>query len=284
MKFYRSRFFLICICVAVALVLIPSALSIFGYTDLLRSGIKTVAKPFEWCGSRAAEAIAGFIAVFDEHDRLVAENEALKAKLEKQENQRAEQERLEAENAWLKEYLSLATEHPEYLLTDATIISRESGNYATVLTLNRGSVHGIKKKMPVLLSDGVFGHVSEVGLDWCKVVSIVESTSSASAYTERGGVAGVVEGDSLLRQEGMCRMTYIAADADIRVGDRVLTGGNGSIYPPGLLIGEITEIHADEYSRTLIAYIKPAVDFEDVTSLTRVMILTGYDTGAEVPS
>jgi len=81
MKFYRSRFFLICICVAVALVLIPSALSIFGYTDLLRSGIKTVAKPFEWCGSKVADAIDGFVSVFADYDELQAENEELRKEL-----------------------------------------------------------------------------------------------------------------------------------------------------------------------------------------------------------
>ena len=53
MRFYRSKFFIICISVAIMLVLIPSALSVFGYTDVLRSAVKTVAHPFEWCGAKA---------------------------------------------------------------------------------------------------------------------------------------------------------------------------------------------------------------------------------------
>jgi rod shape-determining protein MreC len=115
-----------------------------------------------------------------------------------------------------------------------------------------------------------------VGLDWCKAVSIVETASSVSAYTDRGGAVGVVEGDELLREDGICRMTYIDAESDIKVGDLVYTGGNGKIYPEGLLIGKVTEIEADEYTRTLIAYIEPAVDFSDINKTTRVMIMTGY--------
>ena len=278
MKFYRSKFFLICVIVAVLLFIIPSALSIFGYTDILRSGLKTVAKPFEWCGSKVADAFSGFVSVFTEYDELKAENAALKEALASAENDDYKNSVVQAENDWLKTYLKVKTDHPELLMTDAMIISREAGNYSTVLTLNRGSAHGIKKKMPVITADGVFGYVSEMGLDWCKVVSLVETASSVSAYTDRGSVVGVVEGDSLLRGDGVCRMTYIDAAADIKVGDLVYTGGNGNIYPAGLLIGTVTAIEADEYTRTLVATVEPAVDFSDISSTSRVMIITGYDT------
>ena len=276
MKFYRSKFFIICVCVAVLLVLIPSALSVFGYTDVLRSALKTVAHPFEWCGAKVASAVSGFVDVFTEYDALKAENEELRAELEELKNSEHDKSVVEAENAWLKDYLDVKTKHPSMVLSDAMIISRESGNYATVLTLNRGSAHGIRRNMPIITEDGVFGYVSEVGLDWCKAVSLVETASSLGAYTDRGGAVGVVEGDATLRESGICRMTYIDAAADIKVGDLVYTGGGGKIYPEGLLIGKVTSIEADEYTRTLVAYIEPAVDFSDINDTSKVMIMTGY--------
>ncbi|MBO5415683.1 MAG: rod shape-determining protein MreC [Clostridia bacterium] len=278
MKFYRSKFFIICVAVAIVLVLVPSALSVFGYTDLVRSGLKTVAKPFEWCGSKVSEAVSGFVSVFTEYDKLKEENEELREALENAENKAYENSVIQAENDWLKSYLKVKTDHPQFAITDATIVSRQAGNYATVLTLNRGTVHGIKRNMSVITADGVFGYVNEVGLDWCKVVSLVETASSVSAYTDRTGTVGVVEGNSLLREDGLCRMTYIDASADIKVGDKVYTGGNGKIYPDGLLIGEVVSIEADEYSRTLVAHIEPAVDFSDIGATNKVMIITGYNT------
>ena len=92
---------------------------------------------------------------------------------------------------------------------------------------------------------------------------------------------GVVEGDTLLREGGTCQMIHIDAASDIKVGDKVYTGGNGNIYPAGLLIGKITSIEADEYTRTLKAYIEPAVNFSDITSTNRVMIITGYGAGGK---
>ncbi len=277
MKFYRSRFFIICVIVAAVLVLIPSALSIFGYADVVRSGLKTVAKPFEWCGKAAADAVSGFVSVFSDHDKLTKENAKLKEELRDTEELEHENAVLAEENAWLRSYLKVKQDFPNLLMTDASIISRESGNYATVLTLDRGQIHGIKKNMPVITADGVFGHISEVGLDWCKVVSIVETASSLSAVSDRTKVQGVVEGNELLRADGICKMTYIDADSDIKVGDKIYTGGSGNIYPSGLLIGSVISIEADAYTRSLVAHIKPAVDFESIASSSRVMIISGYD-------
>lgn len=276
MKFYRSRFFIICVIVAAVLVLIPSALSIFGYADVVRGGLKTVAKPFEWCGKAAADAVSGFVSVFSDHDKLTAENAKLKDELRDTEELEHENAVLAEENAWLRSYLKVKQDFPNLLMTDASIISRESGNYATVLTLDRGQIHGIKKNMPVITADGVFGHVSEVGLDWCKVLSIIETSSAVGVYTDRTGVIGTVEGSLELREQGKCLMSY-SANADIRVGDKVYTSGTGTIYPSGLLIGSIVSIEADEVTRQLIAVVEPAVDFNALEELTRVMVICGYN-------
>ncbi len=277
MKFFKSKFFIVCIIVAVLLVLIPSALSILGYTDVVRSALKTIAKPFEWCGNKLSGAVSGFVEVFTEYDKLKEENEELRTALEEAENRGHREEVLESENNWLKRYLKMKTDQPALIIEDAIIVSRESGNYSTVLTLNRGTVHGVKKKLPVITEDGVFGYVKEVGLDWCKVVSIVETASAVSAYTDRGGAVGVVEGDSLLRQNGDCRMIHIDAASDIKIGDKVYTGGVGNIYPDGLLIGEVKAIEANETDRTLTAVIEPAIDFDDISASSKVMIILGYE-------
>jgi rod shape-determining protein MreC len=278
MKFLKSKFFVVSATIAIILVLIPSVLSVFGYTGLVRSILKTAAKPFEWCGTQVAGAVNGFVSVFSDYDEIKAENEELRARLAELENAEYEASVMREQNAWLKNYLDLKSNNPSVILTDATIISREAGSYATVLTINKGKLHGLKRQMPVISNEGIFGYVSEVGLDWAKVVSIIETASSVGVYTERGGVTGVVEGDSTLRQNGSCVMTYISPNADIKVGDRVFTSGGGSVYPSGLLVGEITAISADEATRTLRAVVTPSVDFSDVDEITKLVVIIGYKT------
>ena len=276
MKFIKTKAFIICAAIALVLVLIPTVLSAAGRTDILRSAAVTVAKPFSWCATQVAEAVNGFTSIFTDYDELKAENEKLKEELESLRDAPYNAEVVQNENEWLKQYLNFNNEHPEFVLTDARIIARESGNFATVLTLNRGKAHGIKKNMPVIAPEGLFGYVSEVGIDWCRVRTVVETASSVGVYTDRTGATGVVEGDLELRDGGKCRMTYIEADADIRVGDKVYTSGEGSIYPSGLLLGTISAIEADEASRTLVAEITPAVDFTDINDAEKLVIICGY--------
>ena len=277
MKFLKSKFFIFTAAVAIVLALTASALAVFGRADLLRSAVGSIAKPFSWCGTQVANAINGFTDVFTEYDRLKEENQQLKDELEEIKKNNYSAEVIKEENAWLKKYLSLKTENPAFILTDAEVISREAGNYSTVLMLNRGTVHGIKKGMPVITFDGVLGHVTEVGLDFCKVTSIVESSSSVGVYVDRSKVQGVVKGDVELRSQGLCSMIYNAG-SDVKVGDRVYTsGGSGSYYPDGLLLGEITSISADEVTRTLVATIKSSVDLTNENIPDRVMIICGYE-------
>lgn len=277
MKFLKSRFFAVCLILSVLLAAATALLAAFGVTGPLRAAVNTVAKPFAYCGAKAADAVDGFVSVFRDHERLTAENEALRAENEALKEQQRDVTLLQEENAWLKTYLNISQQTGGFSMADARVIARSSDAYSTVLTLDKGSVHGVKAKMTVITAEGVFGYVKEVGLDWCHVVSIAETAGAVGVYTDRAGVTGVVEGDPALRAEGICRMTYIESSADLRIGDLVYTaGGSESIYPSGLPVGEITAIEADEYTRTLTAIIQPAADLSAEDGTVRMMILLGY--------
>ena len=65
-------------------------------------------------------------------------------------------------------------------------------------------------------------------------------------------------------------MNYINEFADIKVGDKIISSGEGSVYPYGFSIGTVEEIRLDESNRSVSAIIKPDVDLD---SVTRVMIV-----------
>ncbi len=284
MKFFKSKVFIICLIAAIVLALVPTLIAAFGGTDLLRAALGTVSKPFTMCASGIANAFNGFVEVFTQYDALKEENEELKEQLKEYEDKEYNEALLKEQNNWLKEYLNLHNEQPSFVLKDAQVISREAGNYSTVLTLNKGSVHGVKLKMPVLTGDGLVGRVSEVGLDWCKISTVVEASSSIRVYTDRGSVEGVVEGDAALRLEGLCKMDILYSDSNIQIGDRVYTAGGSeedkksSQYPSGLLIGSVSSIDVDDTTGKMVAEITPAVDFKNLNSITNVVIVCGFVT------
>ena len=267
MKLFKSRFFVICLVVAIVLTLVPTLIAAFGGVDVLRSVMGTVAKPFTMCGSGVANAFNGFIDVFTQYDELKAENEELRAELEALRQKEYNEDLLREQNKWLKDYINVHESNPELQFTDAAVISRESGNYETVLTLNKGSIHGIRKNMAVLCADGLVGRVSEIGLDWCRVSTIVEPSSSIGVYTDRDNMLGVLKGDLLLAGNRVCTMTYIS--------------GEGSLYPTGLYVGTVSDFGPDATTGELVATVTPAVDFEKIDSVSNVMIVVNRTQGGQ---
>ena len=156
------------------------------------------------------------------------------------------------------------------------MIGREASNYITVLTLNRGSIHGIAQDMPVIAENGIIGCVTEVGLTWCKVSTILETARSVGVYLPRNNATGILSGDYSMRSDGLCRLTFVeldAKDADVQPGDAVYSNGMGSVYPPDLKVGSVISVEIDNASRTLVASVKPEVDF---SALEHMMIITGF--------
>ena len=218
-------------------------------------------------------AVEGFAGFFRSNAFLRRENAALQAENASlaAENERADL--LEQENERLRSYLQMKTDYPSFKFEEGMVISREASNYVTVLTLNRGSLHGVAVDMAVVTTQGLVGRVTEVGINWAKVTTIIESASSVGAFVQRSGVSGIVSGDYSMRYEGKCKVTFMDPNADVQEGDLLLSGGVGSMYPADLPIGRVLSVTLDEYTRTKIATVEPSVDF---SSLHWMMIVTGY--------
>ena len=143
-----------------------------------------------------------------------------------------------------------------------------------LLALQLSHADGVDINMAVVTKDGIVGFVSEVGTNWCKVSTLLENAVSVGAYIPRSGAIGMVSGDLSVSSEGYCRFSYTEADADIRVGDQILSSGVGSVYPADLIIGVVESIEVDEYSRAIVATVKPSVEF---SKLQYMLIVTGYE-------
>lgn len=276
MKLFKNKFFIVCLSVAVAVAVLMSVFSLMGYRALVRNVLGTVATPFRAIGNLFCGAVEGFGKHFQSIDALEKKNAELEEENRTLRERIEQAERLEAENERLRDYLGMKAAYPTFTLEEGTVIGHEGENYLTVLTLNRGSIHGIQVNMAVITKDGIVGCVSEVGLTWCKVSTILEDARSVGVLAPRSGASGILSGEYTYRENGTCRLTFLdddARSADVRVGDRIETSGLGSVYPAGLTVGQVTDMRADAATRSLIATVKPTVD---LSSLSYVMIITGY--------
>ena len=188
---------------------------------------------------------------------------------------------LEEQYEWISEFIELKMQHTDFELTGASVCGRESGNYSSVFMLDAGTSAGISKNMTVVTGDGILGYIADVGPNWSKAVSVLESSSAVGVYSERSGVTGVLEGDFSLALEGLCRISYLEEGADIEVGDRIMTGGYGSVYPRGIMVGYVERIEQNEFSRSLTAYVRPSAFADGEHNISKVMIITDYETTTE---
>ena len=209
--------------------------------------------------------LAGNDEFFTDINNLKAENEELKEKNSKLEQELRELEIIKAENSTLKEYMKMAEKYSEYNTVPAYIISRDISNFTSNFIINVGSKDGIGTNMTVIAEAGLVGHVVSVTENTAKVQTIIDTASAVSATisTSRDGILlrGQLDSDQTLKA------TYIPAEASLVQGDNVETSGMGGIYEKGIHIGTIKEIVNTKNITNRYALISTEVDFKKIETV-----------------
>ena len=169
---------------------------------------------------------------------------------------------LEKENERLSALLEIDQKYANYPKVGAEIIARDMGNWYNRFTIDKGTNAGLEKNMVVLGTAGLIGLIEETGATYSKVISLIDSSSSISAKSIRTDDIGFVRGDFELMEQGFCRMERIDIAAQIMPGDEIITSNLSNIYPPGITIGVVKEIHPNPDGLTKYAIIEPVEDFK----------------------
>lgn len=274
-QFFQSKFFYIVTVAALLLCIVPTVFYQMGATFLLRDAVTGLLTPMQKLFNYTAEAMDGFAAYFYRFDELVEENNRLREEIAELKTQIYDSTEREEMYAWMAGFLEMKRVHHDFQMLPAAVTGRESGNYSRVLTLDAGTSEGVKVNMPVVTSEGVVGRITEVGRNWSRVTTVLESGTLIGAYIERTNEVAVAEGVFDLSGDGCMRLNYIKSDSPAQVGDRVLSSGYGSVYPRGLVIGYIDSMEIDPYTRGMSVTVRCAAEYSE---LSRVMILTSFET------
>ena len=195
---------------------------------------------------------------------VLAENKKLKeqnAELTQQlTNTKIEQYELEN----LRELFQLSEKYPTYEKVAANVIAKDSGNWFSSFTINRGSNDGIEPGMNVIAGSGLVGIVTDVGPNYAKVRSIIDDANNVSAMVPSTGDNFNVSGNLKTMNESMV-ITFSELRDDenqIKVGEPVITSYVSDQYHQGILIGYISSIENGPNNLTKIGTITPVADFE----------------------
>ena len=209
------------------------------------------------------------------YEALAAENEVLKANIAEMEDVARKADATSRENERLRKVLDLKTTHESYKMVDAYIIGWSSTDWSNTFTINRGSNAGIETNMCAITANGeVVGLVTQVGLNYAEVKTVLDSTLEISATISSSGYNGMVKGGYISGHETLLRMDYLPSSSIIRNKDQVVTSGS-TVYPRGLIVGTVVDAGFEETGVAKFALLKSAAD---ISALEQVFILTEYTT------
>jgi rod shape-determining protein MreC len=173
---------------------------------------------------------------------------------------------LEEENLQYREAL-VASEHLERIaamrddfetpMLPSEVVGLDVSPWFRSVLVDRGSSHGVLAGHPVITEQGVVGLVTRTSPHAAKTMLLLDRQSTIDAVVQRSRARGIVRGLGA----GTLEFEFVVREADVAIGDIVITSGLGGVYPKGLRLGEIVGLEDPGGSLVQVASVEPAVDF-----------------------
>ena len=235
--------------------------------------VQGIMAPFKAAGTTLTDTAEKYYSYMFRYEALEAENQALKKDIAEMEDVARQADSVSRENQRLRAMLGFKETHESYNMVDAYIIGWHSTDWNNTYTINRGSNSGIDVNMCAITANGeVVGLVTEVGLNYAIVKTVLDSTLEISGTISTSGYNGMVSGGYIDGYNTLLKMNYLPSDSIIRNNDQVVTSGS-TVYPRGLIIGNVVDAGFEDTGVAKFALLETAADID---SLEQIFIITEY--------
>jgi len=266
--------------ILVVAILITAALTIMSNVGMVTiPGVitQTLMAPVRAVGTALSSTAELYYSYMFQYEALAAENAELKAQIAQMEDVARQADSVNRENARLRKLNNLKATNESYEMVDAYIIGWNSTDWNSTLTVNRGTNAGITANMCAVTENGqVVGLVTEAGPNYAVIKTVLDSTLEISGTISVSGYNGMVGGGYIDGHETLLKMEYLPSSAIIRNPTQVVTSGS-TVYPKGLIIGNVVDAGFEETGVAKFALLQPAAE---INTLEQVFIITKYTTEA----
>jgi rod shape-determining protein MreC len=142
-----------------------------------------------------------------------------------------------AENDQLRTLLNYSGEEPTRSVA-ARVIGDSGGPFIRSLLVNAGAREGVRRGHAAITGAGLLGRVAATGEKSSRVLLISDLNSRIPVLVESSRARAVLAGDNSKQP----RLTFVSANADVKIGSRIVTSGHGGMFPTGLPIGVVAGI------------------------------------------
>lgn len=209
-----------------------------GHLRLVRSALSTLVYPIQVAvnipiemGRWMSESLVSRKVIMEENARLREEHQLLNSKLQRFVV-------LEEENKRLRQLLGSSIEFKERVLI-AELLAVELEPFRHLIEINKGTRDGVYDGQPVVDANGIIGQVFHVGTFSSKVLLITDPSHALPVQVNRNGLRAIATGTG---QHNTVLLEYLPTNADINVGDLIISSGLGRRFPRGYPVGTIATI------------------------------------------
>jgi len=228
------------------------------HLDNIRAGLALVVYPLQYIVSLPAAIGNWANESLSTRNNLIEENRQLRERQLLLDVRLQKLYALEAENTHLRELLNSSSKVGEHVLI-GELLAVDQDPFQRRVVINKGTNDGVFEGQPLLDAFGVMGQIIQVNAISSTGLLITDPNHATPVQVNRNGLRaialGIGEGDRL-------EVPHIPNNADIQVGDLLITSGLGQRFPPGYPVATITEIEKDPTQPYARVMAEPAAHLE----------------------
>lgn len=197
--------------------------------------IDAIVPNMDWAMVPVTGAI-NLVRDFQSYQRLADQNRELRSELRQMRAWKEAALQLEQENARLLDLNNVRLD-PKLTFITGVVMADSGSPFRQSVILNVGARDGIQDGWATMDGIGLVGRISGTGRNTARVVLLTDPASAVPVTIQPSGQTALVTGDN----SAAPLIAFLENPDLVRPGDRVVTSGDGDVFPAGLLVGQITE-------------------------------------------
>ena len=197
--------------------------------------IDRVIPNFAWATYPLTEAV-NLIRSAKSYARIYQQNQELRRELQQMKAWKEAALQQEQENARLQDLNNVRLD-PKFVKITGVVLADSGSPFRQTVLLNIGKRDGIVDGWAAMDGIGLVGRIAGVGERTSRVVLLSDTASRVAVTIESNGQTALLIGDNTSNP----LIDFLEDPETVRPGDRVMTSGDGGVFPPGILVGQVTQ-------------------------------------------
>ena len=209
--------------------------------------VNQIVPSMDWVMTPVTKATKMF-QKFQSFERLYGQNQELRTELQSMRSWREAALQLEQENARLLD-LNKVKLNPKYSFISGKVLVDSGSNFRQSAIINLGTNDGIIEGWATMDGLGLVGRITGVGSETSRVLFLTDTSSNIPVLIKPSNQRAILSGDNSLQPD----LLFIENTQQIQPGDRVVTSGDGGVFPSDLLIGQVSLNNSNQFQTQLAA-------------------------------